>query len=71
MNRDDEIAIAGTPKNLRNATDLEQLEPDGYAIPAVPRLTLEEERQEQIRITRLETKNKFEAAKLKASKIIA
>lgn len=37
--------------------------------PVAPRLTLEQERQEQIRITRLETKEKFEAAKLKANVI--
>ena len=62
----------GTPQALRNAADLDQLEPTGYVKQdAVPRLTLEQERHEQIRITRLETKGKFEAAKAKASAILA
>lgn len=54
-------------KGCAKIFDDDRLEP--CEIPAAPRLTLEEERQEQIRITRLETKDKFEAAKLKASSI--
>lgn len=35
----------------------------------MPRLTLDQERQEQLKVLRVETKDKFEAARLKASAI--